>query len=71
MNTLPQITLHAFALIVLLALLSAEPHLPLGIKALPSAAPKGRGPLALVNLNHHVLGHEGYPASFKRTAGMP
>lgn len=36
---------------------SAEPHLPAGTKALPSAAPNGRGPLALVNLNHHVLGH--------------
>lgn len=36
---------------------SAEPHLPAGAKALPSAAPNGRGPLALVNLNHHVLGH--------------
>ncbi|MBX7206716.1 MAG: VCBS repeat-containing protein [Verrucomicrobiaceae bacterium] len=35
----------------------AEPHLPPGTKALPSAAPKGPGPLALVNLNHHVLGH--------------
>ena len=36
---------------------AAEPHLPPGTKALPSAAEKGRGPLALVNLNHHVLGH--------------
>ncbi len=36
---------------------AAEPHLPPGTKALPSAAPNGRGPLALVNLNHHVLGH--------------
>lgn len=35
----------------------AEPHLPAGTRALQSAAPKGRGPLALVNLNHHVLGH--------------
>ncbi len=35
----------------------AEPHLPPGTQALQSAAPKGRGPLALVNLNHHVLGH--------------
>ncbi|MCB1275671.1 VCBS repeat-containing protein [Prosthecobacter sp.] len=35
----------------------AEPHLPPGTKALPSAAENGRGPLALVNLNHHVLGH--------------
>lgn len=34
-----------------------EPHLPSGTKALPSAAANGRGPLALVNLNHHVLGH--------------
>jgi hypothetical protein len=30
--------------------------LPTGTKALPSCAPEGRGPLALVNLNHHVLG---------------
>jgi hypothetical protein len=36
---------------------AADPHLPAGTKALPSAAPKGRGPPALVNLNHHVLGH--------------
>ncbi len=36
---------------------AAEPHLPPGTKALASAAPGGRGPLALVNLNHHVLGH--------------
>lgn len=36
---------------------AAEPHLPPGTKALQSAAPNGRGPLALVNLNHHVLGH--------------
>lgn len=35
----------------------AELHLPPGAKPLPSAAPKGRGPLALVNLNHHILGH--------------
>lgn len=34
-----------------------EPHLPPGTKALTSAAPKGRGPLALVNLNHIVLGY--------------
>jgi hypothetical protein len=36
---------------------AVEPHLPPGIKALPSSAPNGRDPLALVNLNHHVLGH--------------
>lgn len=35
----------------------AQPHLPPGASALPSAAEKGRGPLALVNLHHHVLGH--------------
>jgi hypothetical protein len=34
----------------------AGPHLPPGIAPLPSAAPKGRGPLALVNLHHVVLG---------------
>jgi hypothetical protein len=44
-------------LILLVSACRAEPHLPSGTKALPSAAPKGRGPLALVNLNHHVLGH--------------
>ena len=37
--------------------LAAEPHLPPGVKPLPSAAENGRGPLALVNLKHHVLGH--------------
>lgn len=36
---------------------SAQPYLPEGTRALASAAAKGRGPLALVNLNHHVLGH--------------
>ncbi len=36
---------------------AVEPHLPPGTKALASAAKNGRGPLALVNLNHHVLGH--------------
>ena len=36
---------------------AVEPHLPPGTQALPSAAANGRGPLALVNLNHHVLGH--------------
>ncbi|HBJ86892.1 MAG TPA: hypothetical protein DDZ88_24145 [Verrucomicrobiales bacterium] len=44
-------------LLLLITACRAEPHLPPGTKALPSAAPKGRGPLALVNLNHHVLGH--------------
>ncbi len=34
----------------------AGPHLPPGIKPLPSSAPNGRGPLALVNLHHVVLG---------------
>lgn len=37
--------------------LSADPYLPPGTKALVSAASNGRGPLALVNLHHHVLGH--------------
>ncbi len=46
------------ALAVLLTITGhAQPHLPPGTKALPSAAPHGRGPLALVNLHHHVLGH--------------
>jgi hypothetical protein len=44
-------------LILFITACRAEPHLPPGTKALPSAAEKGRGPLALVNLNHHVLGH--------------
>ena len=35
-------------LILLITVCRAEPHLPLGMKALPSAAEKGRGPLALV-----------------------
>ncbi len=49
---------HFFAAILVMTLCySAEPHLPPGTKALQSAAEKGRGPLALVNLNHHVLGH--------------
>jgi hypothetical protein len=39
------------------AVCRAEPHLPAGTQALPSAADHGRGPLALVNLNRHVLGH--------------
>ena len=46
-----------FLLILLVTACKAEPHLPPGTKALPSSAEKGRGPLALVNLNHHVLGH--------------
>ncbi len=32
------------------------PHVPAGVLPLPSAAKDGRGPLALVNLTHHVLG---------------
>lgn len=44
-------------LLFIITACKAEPHLPPGTKALPSAAEKGRGPLALVNLNHHVLGH--------------
>lgn len=36
---------------------AAESHLPPGTKALPSATEKGRGPLALVNLNHRGLRH--------------
>lgn len=34
----------------------AEPHLPAGIRPLSSSAEKGRGPLALDNLHHHLLG---------------
>jgi hypothetical protein len=44
-------------LLLLSAPCLAQPHLPPGTRALPSAAPGGRGPLALVNLHHHVLGH--------------
>ncbi|WP_395740451.1 FG-GAP repeat domain-containing protein [Prosthecobacter sp.] len=47
------------SLIFAVTCLAAEPHLPEGTKALASAAVNGRGPLALVNLNHHVLGHAG------------
>lgn len=36
---------------------AGEPHLPPGIKPLASAAPNGRGPLALANLHHIVLGY--------------
>lgn len=43
-------------LIVLFGSCGAAPHLPPGVKPLPSSAAEGRGPLALVNLNHHVLG---------------
>ncbi len=51
------VALITIALTMLVRACGAEPHLPSGIKALPSAAPKGRGPLALVNLNLQVLGH--------------
>jgi hypothetical protein len=46
-----------FLLTIVLQATAAEPYLPPGTKALPSAASKGRGPLALVNLTHRVLGH--------------
>ncbi len=46
----------ALPLGLLLTVCPAQPHLPAGLKALPSSAEQGRGPLALVNLNHHVLG---------------
>lgn len=45
------------ALLLFSTTCKAQPGLPPGTKALPSAAEKGRGPLALVNLQHHVLGH--------------
>lgn len=51
MKTLP------FFFLLLFTACRAQPHLPPGTRALPSAAEKGRGPLALVNLHHHVLGH--------------
>ena len=52
-------SVHRFLLSLILLNLPcmAAPHLPPGVQALPSSAPNGRGPLALVNLNHHVLGH--------------
>lgn len=46
----------AVAILAILPARGAGPQLPPGIKPLASAAPKGRGPLALVNLNHVVLG---------------
>ncbi len=49
--------LIALTLMTLVRVFGLEPHLPAGIKALPSAAPRGRRPLALVNLNHQVLGY--------------
>jgi hypothetical protein len=52
-----QSCLFVFPFLFLTFCQAAEPHLPAGTKALPSAADRGRGPLALVNLNHHVLGH--------------
>ena len=46
-----------FFLTLFVTACKAQPHLPEGTEALPSAADKGHGPLALVNLNHHVLGY--------------
>ncbi|HEY2573042.1 MAG TPA: VCBS repeat-containing protein [Verrucomicrobiaceae bacterium] len=40
----------------LIPLRGAGPHLPADVTPLPSSAPHGRGPLALVNLHHVVLG---------------
>jgi hypothetical protein len=45
------------ALLFVTQAMGAVPYLPPGVKPLPSSAPKGRGPLALVNLTHRVLGH--------------
>src|SRR6187551_2177622 len=45
------------ALLLAQSVFGADPYLPPGTKALPSTAPKGRCPLALVNLSHIVLGH--------------
>lgn len=45
------------ALVLIAASCQAELHLPEGIKPLASAAAKGRGPMALMNLNHVMLGH--------------
>lgn len=66
-------------LLVLFALTATQAaHLPPGVSPLPSAAPHGRGPLALVNLNHHVLGwaytrpdHTGGPDLFLAGYGGP
>lgn len=57
-QSFPMMIKSLLSLLLLTTLcLAAEPHLPAGTQALASAAPNGRGPLALVNLNHHVLGH--------------
>jgi hypothetical protein len=43
-------------LILCVAACQAQPSLPPDTQPLPSAAEKGRGPLALNNLHHHLLG---------------
>jgi hypothetical protein len=53
--TIPVAALAAIALLA--GQCRAQPHLPAGTEALPSAAEGGRGPLALLNLHHHLLGH--------------
>ena len=45
-----------FAFILRTAACHAQPSLPPGAQPLPSAAKNGRGPLALDNLHHHLLG---------------
>jgi hypothetical protein len=49
----------------------AEPHLPEGTKALPSAAERGRGPLALVNLNLKTEMAEGESAAVIGPTRLP
>jgi hypothetical protein len=56
LDFLPTMLRLVLSLVLLAGICLAEPHLPPGTMPLPSAAEKGRGPLALVNLNHHVLG---------------
>lgn len=48
---------YLFAFFLIPFCQAAEPYLPPDTKALSSAAAGGLGPLALGNLNHHVLGH--------------
>lgn len=49
-------TLISCSLLAVISAVSGAESLPSGTKPLPSLAPGGRGPLALLNLNHLVLG---------------
>lgn len=57
---------HLLPLLFIAASAPAAAHLPPGVQPLPSAAPRGRGPLALVNLHHVVLG-----SAFIHKGGRP